>query len=102
MLQKDKKLLIVMTFHDFIIATFIMQQQQPRPAGTSASTYVNRNVINSETPYINASLQLSEKSHYVNVKDAEVNFSIKMDNRNLLHKLHKQLMSCLFAMILKY
>ena len=49
-------------------------QQQLQPAGTSSSTYVNKNVINSETPYINGSLQLSEKPHYVNMKDAEVNF----------------------------
>ena len=49
-------------------------QQQAHPEGTSSSTYANKNVINSETPYINAKLQFSETTatSYVNVAAFEV------------------------------
>jgi len=42
---------------------FLLQPQnkQSQSDGTSSATYVNKNVINSDTPYINAKLQLSEK-----------------------------------------
>ena len=61
-------------FHDLSNHCECIKQQQPQPAGTPAPTYVNRNVINSETPYINASLQPFEKPHYVSINAAEVNF----------------------------
>ena len=48
------------------------QSQCSQPADASAPSYANRNVINSETPYINANLQLSEKTQYVSMKPVEV------------------------------
>jgi len=52
-----------------------LQTKQDISDGISTKTYVNKNVIDSNTPYINSKLQFSEKvSHiqYEEIKVAEV------------------------------
>jgi len=74
------------------------QNKQIQSEGTSSATYVNKNVINSDTPYINAKLQLSKKvpeTPYEEMNMAEVHFVYWMFQSN-----HKILIIYLYCKIL--